>query len=166
MVLLMSLSMTLSIKFVLLELLLVSLSIPSYGVLQVGFYNGKCNTTNVEKIVSKVVKKHFIRDKFITAALIRMQFHDCFVHVRKYIYYAHVSFWWLHLFRYDLWCVQSLIYFVTFCKIIKKLIFWIYVSKLIYQNFTWWYSFVVMNNNLFTYFYAYALKINLECIVD
>ncbi|XP_048504157.1 peroxidase 60-like [Beta vulgaris subsp. vulgaris] len=76
-----ALTMKLSMKLALLELLLMSLSIiPSYGVLQVGFYNGKCNTTNVEKIVSKVVKKHFIRDRFITAALVRMQFHDCFVH--------------------------------------------------------------------------------------
>ncbi|KAL8154125.1 hypothetical protein V2J09_011885 [Rumex salicifolius] len=45
----------------------------------VGFYNGKCNGGNVEEIIFKVVEKHFVTDKTIVAALLRMQFHDCFV---------------------------------------------------------------------------------------
>ncbi|KAL8227174.1 hypothetical protein R6Q57_017006 [Mikania cordata] len=50
-----------------------------YGDLQFGFYNGKCQTSDVEGIVRKTVVAKFFRDKTIAPALIRMQFHDCFV---------------------------------------------------------------------------------------
>ncbi|KAD4384306.1 hypothetical protein E3N88_24474 [Mikania micrantha] len=50
-----------------------------YGGLQYGFYNGKCGTSDVEAIVRNTVLSKFIRDSTIAPALIRMQFHDCFV---------------------------------------------------------------------------------------
>ncbi|XP_059428981.1 peroxidase 60-like [Corylus avellana] len=50
-----------------------------YGELQMGFYRGKCGFLDVETIVASVVKAKFFGDPTIAAALIRMQFHDCFV---------------------------------------------------------------------------------------
>ncbi|KAI3688098.1 hypothetical protein L1987_81806 [Smallanthus sonchifolius] len=51
-----------------------------YGTgLQYGFYNGKCKTSDVEAIVRNTVISMFLRDRTIAPALIRMQFHDCFV---------------------------------------------------------------------------------------
>ncbi|OAY38220.1 peroxidase 60 [Manihot esculenta] len=50
-----------------------------HGQLQVGFYKGKCKF-DVESIVRGVVEAKFITDKTITAALLRLHFHDCFVH--------------------------------------------------------------------------------------
>ncbi|KAI7753634.1 hypothetical protein M8C21_010152, partial [Ambrosia artemisiifolia] len=50
-----------------------------YGDLQFGFYNGKCGTSDVEDIVRRTVVAKFFADKTIAPALIRMQFHDCFV---------------------------------------------------------------------------------------
>ncbi|XP_027069855.1 peroxidase 60-like [Coffea arabica] len=47
--------------------------------LQVGFYKGKCKGVDVEAIVGSVVRTWFFKDPTITAALLRMQFHDCFV---------------------------------------------------------------------------------------
>lgn len=53
-----------------------------HGQLQVGFYKGKCTSKfDVESIVRGVVEAKFITDKTITAALLRLHFHDCFVHV-------------------------------------------------------------------------------------
>lgn len=52
-----------------------------YGGLQYGFYKGKCRTSDVEDIVRKTVYSKFLRDRTIAPALIRMQFHDCFVNV-------------------------------------------------------------------------------------
>lgn len=52
------------------------------GALQVGFYRGKCRTVDVEAIVGGVIRAWFSRDPTIVAALLRMQFHDCFVNVR------------------------------------------------------------------------------------
>lgn len=50
--------------------------------LQVGFYNGKCKgNADVEAIVRTVVTLSFLKDPTITPALVRMQFHDCFVNV-------------------------------------------------------------------------------------
>ena len=72
---------TMIVALFVLILMILSVASISDGALQVGFYNGKCNSTDVEKIVSKVVKRHFFKDPSITASLIRMQFHDCFVHV-------------------------------------------------------------------------------------
>ncbi|XP_026382736.1 peroxidase 60-like [Papaver somniferum] len=50
-----------------------------YGQLQVGFYNGRCGNQDVESIVNSVVTERFTSDPSIVAALLRMQFHDCFV---------------------------------------------------------------------------------------
>ncbi|XP_076896455.1 peroxidase 60-like [Bidens hawaiensis] len=47
--------------------------------LQYGFYYGKCKTPDVESIVRNTVYSMFLRDRTIAPALIRMQFHDCFV---------------------------------------------------------------------------------------
>nr|GEU95501.1 peroxidase 60-like [Tanacetum cinerariifolium] len=44
-----------------------------------GFYKGKCQAADVEDIVRRTVYSKFLRDRSITPALIRMQFHDCFV---------------------------------------------------------------------------------------
>ncbi|XP_026412505.1 peroxidase 57-like isoform X2 [Papaver somniferum] len=50
-----------------------------HGALQTGFYVGKCGRQNVESIIRNVVRQRFARDPTIVAALLRMQFHDCFV---------------------------------------------------------------------------------------
>ncbi|KAI3917610.1 hypothetical protein MKW98_021372 [Papaver atlanticum] len=50
-----------------------------YGQLQVGFYEGQCGNQDVESIVNSVVTGSFASDRSIVAALLRMQFHDCFV---------------------------------------------------------------------------------------
>ncbi|GJY54595.1 peroxidase 60-like protein [Tanacetum coccineum] len=50
-----------------------------FGALQFGFYKGKCQAADVEDIVRRTVYSKFLRDRSITPALIRMQFHDCFV---------------------------------------------------------------------------------------
>ncbi|RVW86723.1 Peroxidase 57 [Vitis vinifera] len=46
--------------------------------LQEGFYKGKCNV-DVEKIVSNIITPLVGQKPWITPALLRMQFHDCFV---------------------------------------------------------------------------------------
>ncbi|KAF7148301.1 hypothetical protein RHSIM_Rhsim03G0049000 [Rhododendron simsii] len=45
--------------------------------LRVGFYNSTC--PRAELIVRKVVQERFRKNRTITAALLRMHFHDCFV---------------------------------------------------------------------------------------
>ncbi|CAN4112730.1 unnamed protein product [Withania somnifera] len=45
--------------------------------LQVGFYNNRC--PRAETIVRDTVRSQFFKDRSITAALLRMYFHDCFV---------------------------------------------------------------------------------------
>ncbi|KAF8412835.1 hypothetical protein HHK36_000806 [Tetracentron sinense] len=62
-----------------LGLILVNLTGFCYGALQVGFYKGKCLTADVETIVAGVVRTRFVTDQTIVAALLRLQFHDCFV---------------------------------------------------------------------------------------
>ena len=49
--------------------------------LRFGFYGRSC--PRAESIVANVVANRFRRDRSITAALLRMQFHDCFVRVSK-----------------------------------------------------------------------------------
>ncbi|KAK7336317.1 hypothetical protein VNO77_16854 [Canavalia gladiata] len=49
----------------------------AFSELKVGFYESSC--PEAESIVQKVVQKRFNRDKSITAALLRMHFHDCAV---------------------------------------------------------------------------------------
>ena len=53
----------------------------SYGQMKVGFYNGKCGNNDVEQIIFDIVKTTFQRDRKTVAALLRLQFHDCFVRV-------------------------------------------------------------------------------------
>ena len=55
-----------------------------YGALQVGFYRGKCGFADVEAIVAGVITAQFFRDPSTVAALLRLQFHDCFVNVSLY----------------------------------------------------------------------------------
>jgi peroxidase len=61
--------------------ILMSFTGQCYSQLQVGFYEGKCKFIDVETTVSSIVKQNFLKDPTIAAALIRMQFHDCFVKV-------------------------------------------------------------------------------------
>ncbi|XP_077224802.1 peroxidase 43-like [Tasmannia lanceolata] len=49
----------------------------SQGQLQVGFYSSTC--PNAESIISSVVREAVLSDPTIAAALLRLQFHDCFV---------------------------------------------------------------------------------------
>ncbi|KAM3692914.1 hypothetical protein ACJW31_08G124400 [Castanea mollissima] len=58
--------------------ILMSFTGHCYGQLQVGFYRKKC-LVDVEAIVTQVVAAKFNEDPTIAPALIRMQFHDCFV---------------------------------------------------------------------------------------
>ncbi|XP_022945692.1 peroxidase 60 [Cucurbita moschata] len=51
----------------------------SFGALQVGFYKGKCGFRDVESIVAGVVADAVENDGTLVAALLRLQFHDCFV---------------------------------------------------------------------------------------
>lgn len=65
-----------------LGLILVNFTGHCHGALQVGFYRGKCRLlVDVESVVATVVKAKLIMDPTITPALLRMQFHDCFVNV-------------------------------------------------------------------------------------
>ncbi|KAJ9554793.1 hypothetical protein OSB04_009407 [Centaurea solstitialis] len=59
--------------------LIINLTGNCYGALQSGFYNGKCGNSDVEDIVRRVVISKFFNDRTITPALLRLQFHDCFV---------------------------------------------------------------------------------------
>lgn len=52
-------------------------TLPLTLALQVGFYSKTC--PNAENIVRQVVQQRFTADKSVTAALLRMHFHDCFV---------------------------------------------------------------------------------------
>ncbi|XP_057521804.1 peroxidase 44-like [Amaranthus tricolor] len=60
-------------------LLCMTLVGQSYAQLKNGFYLGKCRKTNVEKDIFDVVNAAYKKDRSIVAALLRMQFHDCFV---------------------------------------------------------------------------------------
>ncbi|XP_074268147.1 peroxidase 57-like [Silene latifolia] len=49
--------------------------------LQVGYYKGKCNSVvDVEAIVLAKTQQAFIKDPTLLPALLRLQFHDCFVY--------------------------------------------------------------------------------------
>ncbi|XP_008784631.1 peroxidase 44 [Phoenix dactylifera] len=62
--------------FLLLLLLLLAIALVSAD-LRVGFYNSSC--PQAESIVRAVVAENFRNDPSITAAFLRMHFHDCFV---------------------------------------------------------------------------------------
>ncbi|XP_052728567.1 peroxidase 66-like [Vigna angularis] len=51
----------------------------AFGELKVGFYDSSC--PKAESIVNKLVQNRFDRDKTITAALLRLHFHDCAVRI-------------------------------------------------------------------------------------
>ncbi|PON70877.1 Peroxidase [Trema orientale] len=70
-------------RIVAMGLVLLSFACQSYGNLQYGFYKDKCTVRHkddiVEKIVAQEVSKAYRKDNSIVAALLRLQFHDCFV---------------------------------------------------------------------------------------
>ncbi|XP_074271229.1 peroxidase 57-like [Silene latifolia] len=55
----------------------IFLTLPLTLALQVGFYGKTC--PKAETIVQQVVQQRFAADNSVTPALLRMQFHDCFV---------------------------------------------------------------------------------------
>ncbi|CAM8879265.1 unnamed protein product [Rhodiola kirilowii] len=62
-----------------LVIVLALLASQSLGALKNRFYAGKCGTTDVEAVVAQVMSAQFTNDSTILPALLRMQFHDCFV---------------------------------------------------------------------------------------
>ncbi|CAM8970261.1 unnamed protein product [Rhodiola kirilowii] len=62
-----------------LVLVVVMFTSRSLGALTNRFYAGKCGTTDVESVVAQVMSAQFTNDSTILPALLRMQFHDCFV---------------------------------------------------------------------------------------
>lgn len=64
-------------------LVLANFADQSHGALQEGFYKGKCKV-DVEKIVSDIITPLVGKKPSITPALLRMQFHDCFVNVNSF----------------------------------------------------------------------------------
>jgi hypothetical protein len=49
--------------------------------LEVGYYENTGSCRGAEEIVAAVVSAAFEADRTVTASLIRLQFHDCFVQV-------------------------------------------------------------------------------------
>lgn len=70
------------LALVVVVLLLLDAASVSHAQLQVGFYAGKCKGTDVEAVIRGIVQARFKKDPSILPALLRMQFHDCFVRVR------------------------------------------------------------------------------------
>ncbi|XP_030443894.1 peroxidase 60-like [Syzygium oleosum] len=62
-----------------LGLVLSTLAAPCFAALQVGYYKNKCGLVDVESVVSTIMASRFAKDPSIVAALLRLQFHDCFV---------------------------------------------------------------------------------------
>ncbi|WOL18272.1 peroxidase 60-like isoform X2 [Canna indica] len=60
-------------------LLILLRAAATHGALEVGFYTGKCKGTDVEVAIRGVVAARFAKDPSVLPALLRMQFHDCFV---------------------------------------------------------------------------------------
>ncbi|BBH05197.1 root hair specific 18 [Prunus dulcis] len=76
----MNMSSTAAVAVVAIGLVFLTFAGQCSGALEVGFYRGKCGRfVDVEGIVAGIVRTKFFRDRTIAAALIRMQFHDCFV---------------------------------------------------------------------------------------
>lgn len=61
--------------------------------LQVGFYKGQCpkKLVDIEATITTKVQEQFRKDPTILPALLRMQFHDCFVHVSTSIFRTFLS---------------------------------------------------------------------------
>ncbi|XP_062113728.1 peroxidase 44-like [Humulus lupulus] len=62
---------------ILMSFLLLLLSPCVFAQLSINFYRVSC--PNAEQIVKQVVREEFAKDSSITAGLLRMHFHDCFV---------------------------------------------------------------------------------------
>ncbi|XP_043701996.1 peroxidase 57-like [Telopea speciosissima] len=69
------------IAFGLSLIVLINYSVLCFAALQVGYYKGKCtnSTADVEEIVRSVTASQYGLDLTVVPALIRLQFHDCFV---------------------------------------------------------------------------------------
>lgn len=67
-------------------LILVNFTGQCDAALQQGFFKDKCNSQDVEAIVTSVVKRRFDDKPRVAAGLIRLFFHDCFVDVSNHIY--------------------------------------------------------------------------------
>lgn len=67
-----------------LGLIFFNLTCHCFGALRFGFYDGKCGSSDVEDIVQGVISSRCKIDPTTTAALLHMQFHDCFVNVRSF----------------------------------------------------------------------------------
>ncbi|KAK1301007.1 Peroxidase 43 [Acorus calamus] len=63
---------------IVLALILLTIISFSHGQLQLGFYSSTC--PDVEDIVTSVVRDAILSDPTVAAALLRMHYHDCFVH--------------------------------------------------------------------------------------
>lgn len=61
------------------ELHVVGKKVPAPITYGVGFYSSSC--PNAEKIIAAAVIQKWTADKTITAGLLRMFFHDCFIRV-------------------------------------------------------------------------------------
>ncbi|MCL7035300.1 hypothetical protein MKW94_003075 [Papaver nudicaule] len=59
--------------------MLLNLAITCNAQLRTGFYWGKCGKNSVEGLIRGVVQARLQRDPTVAAALLRLQFHDCFV---------------------------------------------------------------------------------------
>ena len=67
--------------------------------LRFGFYNASC--PQAEQIIRQVVQKRFKADRSVTAGLLRMHFHDCFVRVSKSHDYC-LLYYYFYLRPYNL----------------------------------------------------------------
>lgn len=99
-----------------LSLVLLSLAGQCYGQLRPGFYTGKCishdfdffsgeitsTEENVEEIVTQKVAKEFARDPTLAAALLRLQFHDCFVEVLVLSVFLFIFYYFFYSFAREL----------------------------------------------------------------
>lgn len=74
-------SSSLASAIVMLGLVFGTLCQGGNAALQVGFYKEKCGSADVETIVDGIIRAWYKKDPTITPALLRMQFHDCFVNV-------------------------------------------------------------------------------------
>ncbi|KAL9242520.1 hypothetical protein vseg_016512 [Gypsophila vaccaria] len=67
----------LTILYIFVLFIIITTLVPLNSALKVGFYSKSC--PNAETIVQQTVMQRFSKDKSVTAALLRLHFHDCFV---------------------------------------------------------------------------------------